>query len=183
MTRDEAWELLNEFTKKEALIKHALAVEAIMRAYACKFGEDEEAWGVVGLLHDFDYEMYPSMEDHPFKGSEILKERGFPENLRSAIMAHAPHTGVPRDNKLKQTLFAIDELAGFITAVALVRPSKKVADVKVKSVRKKFNDKAFAAAVNRDDIRLGIEELGVDEAEHLQLCIDAMAGIADKLGL
>jgi len=183
VTREEAWELLTEYTKKEGLIKHALAVEALMRAYAKKFNEDEETWGVVGLLHDFDYEKYPSLEDHPMKGQEILKEKGLPEDLRKAILAHAPHTGEPRDNLMKKTLFAVDELAGFITAVALVRPSKKVADVKVKSVRKKFKDKAFAASVNREDIKTGIEELGIDEAEHIQLCIDAMAGIADQLGL
>jgi len=183
MTREEAWDLLNEYTKKEGLVKHALAVEALMKAYARKFGEDEETWGIVGLIHDFDYEKYPTAEDHPFKGNEILKERGFPEELRRAIMAHAPYTGVPRDTLLAKTLFAVDELAGFITAVALVRPSKKVADVKVKSVRKKFKDKAFAAAVSREDIQTGIQEIGVDEAEHIQLCIDAMAGIADQLGL
>jgi len=183
VTREEAWELLNDYTKKEGLIKHALAVEAMMRAYAKKFGEDEETWGVVGLLHDFDYEKYPTAADHPFRGNEILKEKGFPEELRNAIMAHAPYTGVPRDTLIAKALFAVDELSGFITAVALVRPSKKVADVKVKSIRKKFKDKAFAAAVSRDDIKTGIEELGVDETEHLQLCIDAMAGVAVQLGL
>jgi len=183
VTREEAWELLNDYTKKEGLIKHALAVEAMMRAYAKKFGEDEETWGVVGLLHDFDYEKYPTAADHPFRGNEILKEKGFPEELRNAIMAHAPYTGVPRDTLIAKALFAVDELSGFITAVALVRPSKKVADVKVKSIRKKFKDKAFAAAVSRDDIKTGIEELGVDETEHLQLCIDAMTGVADQLGL
>ena len=183
MTREEAWELLNEYTKKEGLIKHALAVEAIMRAYARKFGEDEEVWGVVGLIHDFDYEKYPTAEDHPYRGSEILEEKGFPEEYRRAILAHAEYTGVPRETLLAKTLFAVDELAGFITAVALVRPSKKVADVKVKSVRKKFKDKAFAASVSREDIRKGIEELGIDETEHIQLCIDAMASVADDLGL
>ncbi|MFC1554155.1 HDIG domain-containing metalloprotein [candidate division KSB1 bacterium] len=183
MTREEAWKLLNEYTKKEGLIKHAIAVEAIMRAYAKKFNEDEEIWGVVGLIHDFDYEKYPTAEDHPFRGAEILEEKGFPEEYRRAILAHAPYTGVPRDTLLAKTLFAIDELAGFITAVALVRPSKKVAEVKVKSVRKKFKDKAFAAAVSREDIKTGVEELEVDEAEHIQLCIDAMASVADQLGL
>ncbi|MFC1555616.1 HDIG domain-containing metalloprotein [candidate division KSB1 bacterium] len=183
MIREEAWKLLNEYTKKENLIKHALSVEALMRAYAKKFGEDEEYWGVVGLIHDFDYDMYPSMDDHPFKGAEILREKGVDEDIVKSVLAHAPHSGEPRDTLLKKTIFAVDELAGFITAVALVRPSKKVEDVKVKSVRKKFKDKAFAAAVSREEIRQGIEELGVDEGEHIQLCIDAMSGIADQLGL
>lgn len=183
MTRDEAWELLNEYTKKEGLIKHALAVEALMRAYARKFGEDEEEWGIVGLIHDFDYEKYPTAADHPYRGSEILEKMGYPEEYRRAILGHADYTGESRDTLLAKTLFAVDELAGFITAVALVRPSKKVADVKVKSVTKKFKDKAFAASVNREDIQKGIEELGVDRAEHIQLCIDAMTSIADDLGL
>ncbi|MCP4725948.1 MAG: HDIG domain-containing protein [bacterium] len=183
MTREEAWEVLTKYTKKEGLIKHALAVEAIMRAYAKKFGEDEETWGVVGLIHDFDYEMYPEAPDHPVKGSEILEELGYPEEYRRVILSHASYTGVPRDTQMAKTLFAVDELAGFITAVALVRPSKKVEEVKVKSVRKKFKNKAFAAAVNREEIKTGIEELGVDETEHIQFCIDAMASIADDLGL
>ncbi|MFC1493365.1 HDIG domain-containing metalloprotein [candidate division KSB1 bacterium] len=183
MTREEAWEVLTKYTKKEGLIKHALAVEAIMRSYAKKFGEDEDAWGVVGLIHDFDYEMYPEAPDHPVKGSEILKELGFPEEYRRVILSHAPYTGVPRDTQMAKTLFAVDELAGFITAVALVRPSKEVKEVKVKSVRKKFKNKAFAAAVSREEIKTGIEELGVDETEHIQFCIDAMVSIADELGL
>lgn len=183
MTREEAWELLNTYTQKDGLLKHALSVEAMMRAYARKFGEDEDAWGVVGLVHDFDYEKYPTMEDHPYRGSEILKEKGYPEEYRRAILAHAPYTGVPRDTLLAKTLFAVDELAGFITAVALVRPSKKVEDVKVKSVKKKFKDKAFAASVSREDIRTGTEELGVEMDGHIQICIDAMASIADELGL
>lgn len=183
MTRDEAWKLLNEYTKKEGLIKHALAVESAVRAYAKKFDEDEEIWGVVGLIHDFDYEMYPSKEEHPYKGSEILEKMGFPEEFRRAILSHASYTGVPRETLLAKTLFAVDELVGFITAVALVRPSKKVEDVKIKSVKKKFKDKAFAASVSREDIRQGTEELGVDMDEHIQLCIDAMSSIADKLGL
>ena len=183
MTRDEAWELLTKYTKKEGLIKHALAVEAIMRAYARKFDEDEETWGVVGLIHDFDYEMYPTMEDHPYRGSEILEEKDFPEEYRRAILSHARYTGVPRDTLMAKTLFAVDELAGFITAVALVRPSKKIEDVKVKSVTKKFKDKAFAASVSHEDIKQGIDELSVDQADHVQLCIDAMTSIAGKLGL
>ncbi len=183
MTREEAWELLNKYTKKDGLIKHALGVEALMRAYAKKYGEDEDLWGVIGLIHDFDYEQYPSAEDHPYKGNEILENIGFPEEHRKVIMSHAEYTGIPRETLMAKALFAVDELAGFITAVSLVRPSKKVADVKVKSVRKKFKDKHFAAAVSREDIKTGIEELGVDETEHIQLCIDAMSEIADELGL
>ncbi len=183
MTRDEAYQLLTEYTKKENLIKHALAVEAAMRAYARKFGEDEEAWGVVGLLHDFDYEMYPSLEDHPFKGAEILRQKGFPEEWVEAILGHAEHTGVPRKTLMAKTLFAVDELCGFITAVALVRPDKKLESVKVKSVKKKLKDKAFARQVSREDIRKGAEELGVDLDEHIAFVLEAMKGIAPKLGL
>jgi len=158
MTREDAYALLTEYTKKENLIKHALAVEAAMRAYARKFGEDEEAWGIVGLLHDFDYDMYPSLEDHPFKGAEILREKGYPEEWIEAILGHAEHTGVPRTTRMAKTLFAVDELCGFITAVALVRPDKKLESVKVKSVKKKLKDKAFARQVSREDIRKGAEE-------------------------
>ncbi len=183
MTRDEAYQLLTEYTKKENLIKHALAVEAAMRAYARKFGEDEEAWGVVGLLHDFDYEMYPSLEDHPFKGAEILRQKGFPEEWVEAILGHAEHTGVPRKTLMAKTLFAVDELCGFITAVALVRPDKKLESVKVKSVKKKLKDKAFARQVSREDIRKGAEELGVDLDEHIAFVLEAMKGIAPQLGL
>ena len=183
MTRDEAWELLNKYTKKEGLIKHARAVEALMRAYARKFSEDEDAWGIVGLIHDFDYEMYPTKDDHPYRGSEILEKMGFPEEYRRAILGHADYTGVPRNTLLAKTLFAVDELAGFITAVTLVRPSKKLEEVKVKSVKKKFKDKAFAASVSREDIQTGIEELGVEQDEHIQFCIDAMKSVADELGL
>lgn len=183
MTRDEAWKLLTQYTKKDGLIKHALAVEAIMRAYAQKFGEDEELWSVIGLIHDFDYETYPTAENHPYRGAEILEKMGFPEEYRRAIMSHAEYTGVPRETLLAKTLFAIDELAGFITAVALVRPSKKIADVEVSSVKKKFKDKAFAASVSREDIKKGIAELGINEDEHIQLCINAMKSIANELGL
>ena len=183
ITREEAWALIQEYGSTENHVRHMLAVEAAMRAYARKFGEDEETWGLVGLIHDFDYERYPTAEVHPYKGNEILKEKGLPEELRNAIMGHADYTGVPRNTQLAKALFAVDELAGFITAVALVRPSKKVADVKVKSVRKKFKDKAFAASVSREDIRQGIQELGVDEGEHIQLCIEAMSGISGQLGL
>lgn len=183
MTRDDAYRLLTEYTRKEALIKHALAVEAAMRAYARKFGEDEESWGIVGLLHDFDYEKYPSLEDHPFRGAEILRERGYPEEWIRAILGHAEHTGVPRDTLMAKALFAVDELCGFITAVAYVRPNRKLAEVKVKSVKKKLKDKSFAAAVNREELRRGAEELGVDFDEHIDTVIKAMQGIADQLGL
>ncbi len=183
MTREEAWKLLNQYTKKEGLIKHALAVEALMRAYAKKFGEEAEVWAVVGLIHDFDYEKYPTREDHPYRGSEILEELGFPEEYRKAILSHAEYTGVPRDTLMAKTLFAVDELSGFITAVTLVRPSKKLEDVKVKSVKKKLKDKAFAASVSREDIQTGIEELEVDPDEHIQFCIDAMKAVSDVLGL
>ncbi len=183
MTREEAYALLTEYTKKENLIKHALAVEAAMRAYARKFGEDEEAWGIVGLLHDFDYEKYPSLEDHPFKGAEILREKGYPEEWIEAILGHAEHTGVPRKTNMAKALFAVDELCGFITAVALVRPDKKLDSVKVKSVKKKLKDKAFARQVSREDIRKGAEELGVDLDEHIAFVLEAMKSVADKLGL
>jgi putative nucleotidyltransferase with HDIG domain len=172
--RESAWCLLTEFTRSESLRKHALAVEACMRAYARKLGQNEELWGVVALLHDFDYEKYPSLEDHPYKGNEILKERGWPEEIRRAIMSHAEYTGVTRDTPMEKALSACDELAGFITAVA---------EVDAKSVRKKMKDKAFARSVNRNDIVTGAAELGVDLEEHIAFCIDAMKGIADKLGL
>ncbi|RMF61779.1 MAG: HDIG domain-containing protein [Calditrichaeota bacterium] len=183
ITREQAYELLTEFTSKPALINHALSVEAAMRAYARKFGEDEEIWGIVGLLHDFDYEKYPSLEDHPFRGAEILRERGFPEEWIEAILGHAEHTGVPRRTLMAKTLYAVDELCGFITAVAYVRPNRKLEEVKVKSVKKKLKDKSFAAQVSREDIRKGAEELGVDFDEHIETVITAMQGIADQLGL
>ncbi len=182
-TRDEALALLREYTQSESLIKHALAVEASMRAYARKFGANEEEWGVVGLLHDFDYEKHPTAEEHPFKGAEILKSRGYPEEMIRAVLSHASYTGVPRETQMAKTLFAVDELTGFVTAVALVRPSKKVAEVKPKSVKKKMKDKGFARAVNRDEIREGAELLGVEFGEHVQTVVDAMAGIAADLGL
>jgi putative nucleotidyltransferase with HDIG domain len=181
--RDSVWGLLTEFTQSESLRKHALAVEACMRAYARKLGGDEALWGVVGLLHDFDYEKYPSLDDHPFKGNEILRERGYSEEIRNAIMSHAEYTGVPRQSPMEKTLFACDELAGFITAVALVKPSKSLAEVDAKSVRKKMKDKAFARSVNRNDIVTGAAELGVDLEEHIAFCVEAMKGIAGELGL
>jgi putative nucleotidyltransferase with HDIG domain len=185
--RETAWGLLTEFTQSESLRKHALSVEACMRAYARKFAEgsaeQEELWGVVGLLHDFDYEKYPSLDDHPYKGNEILKERGYPEEIHRAIMSHAEYTGVTRDSKMEKALFACDELAGFITAVALIKPGKSLVEVDAKSVRKRMKDKAFARKVNRNDIVNGATELGVDIEEHITFCIEALKPIADQLGL
>ena len=183
MTRDDAWCLLTEFTQSESLRKHALSVEACLRAYARKFGEDEELWGVVGLIHDFDYEKYPSAEDHPFKGNQILAERGWPENIRRAVMSHANYSGVSRDSKLEKTLFACDELAGFITATALVKPNKSLAEVDAKSIRKRMKDKAFARSVSREDITNGAVDLGVDLDEHITFCIEAMKSISPQIGL
>ena len=183
MNREEAWGLLTEFTQSESLRKHALAVEACVRAYARKFGEDEEKWGLVGLIHDFDYEKYPSAEDHPFRGSEILAERGVSEEVRRAILSHANYSGVPRQSMLEKTLFACDELAGFITAVALVKPSKSLNEVDAKSVRKRMKDKAFARSVSREDIVNGAAEMGVDLDEHITFCVEAMKTIAERLGL
>jgi predicted hydrolase (HD superfamily) len=229
--REAAWCLLTEFTQSESLRKHALAVEACMRACARKFSGDRdgnivgnkvgtysgdhdstdsyqgtpsgvpqsdhkdsrasapegmsevELWGIVGLIHDFDYEKYPSLEDHPYKGNEILKERGWPEVIRRAIMSHAEYTGVTRDTPMEKALFACDELAGFITAVALIKPGKSLAEVDAKSVRKRMKDKAFARKVNRDDIVNGAAALGVDLDEHIAFCIEALQGIAGELGL
>ena len=181
--REAAWGLLTEFTQSESLRKHAMAVEACMRAYAQKFGEDENKWGMVGLIHDFDYEKWPSAQDHPFKGSEILKERGWPEEIRRAILSHADYADVPRQSPMEKALFACDELAGFITAVALVKPSKSLAEVDARSVRKKMKDKAFARSVSREDITSGAAELGVELDEHIAFCIEAMKGIAGELGL
>jgi predicted hydrolase (HD superfamily) len=154
-----------------------------MRAYARKFGEDEEKWAIVGLLHDFDYEKFPTPDQHPWVGSKILEERGYPEDIRKAILGHADYTGVPRDTLMAKVLYACDELCGFITAVALVRPNKKLEEVTVESVKKKLKDKAFARSVNREDIYKGAEELGIPLDEHIQFVIDAMKSIADKLGL
>jgi len=181
--REAAWCLLIGFTESESLRKHALAVEACMRAYARKSEADEELWGLVGLLHDFDYEKYPSAEEHPYKGNEILKERGYSEEIRRAIMSHAEYTGVERITPMEKTLFACDELAGFITACALVKPGKSLAEVEAKSVRKKIKDKAFARSVHRDDITHGAADLGLDLEEHMAFCIEAMKGIARELGL
>lgn len=181
--REAAWGLLTEFTQSESLRKHALAVEACLRAYARQWGEDEEKWGVVGLIHDFDYEKYPSLDDHPMRGSEILEQRGWPGEIRRAILSHADHTGVARQSRLEHALFACDELAGFITAVALVKPGKSLAEVDARSVRKKMKDKAFARSVSRDDITKGAQELGIELEQHIAFCIEAMKGIAGELGL
>jgi putative nucleotidyltransferase with HDIG domain len=181
--RSAAWGLLCEYTESESLRKHALAVEACMRAYAKRFGEDEETYGITGLLHDFDYEKYPTPAEHPFVGNKILEERGYSDEIRRAILSHAEYSGVKRQSKMEMALFACDELAGFITASALVKPNKSLAEVEAKSVRKKMKDKAFARSVNRDDIINGAADLGVELEDHITFCIEAMKGIAKELGL
>jgi putative nucleotidyltransferase with HDIG domain len=183
INRESAWGLLTEYTPSESLRKHAMAVEACMRAYARKRGEDDEKWGITGLLHDFDYERWPSMEDHPFRGNEILTRVGYPEDIRRAILSHADYSGVKRETPMEKTLYACDELAGLITAAALVKPNKSLAEVDAKSIRKKMKDKAFARSVNREDIVNGAADLGVDLDEHIRFCIEAMRGIAQELGL
>jgi len=183
LDRSQAWSLLCEYTQSESLRKHMLAVEACMRAYARKFGEDENKWGITGLLHDFDYEKYPTPAEHPFVGNKILEERGYPEDVRRAILSNADYSGVKRESRMEKTLYACDEIAGFITASALVKPNKSLAEVEAKSVRKKMKDKAFARSVNRDDIINGAADLGVDLEEHIAFCIEAMKGIAGELGL
>ncbi|MGB8509110.1 MAG: HD domain-containing protein [Pyrinomonadaceae bacterium] len=186
--RQDAWELLCEYTKGKSLRQHALAVEAAMRAAAARYGdtaEDVEEWGITGLLHDFDYEMFPDPEagGHPFKGSNILCGRGYSERIIRAIMGHATYTGVPRDTALAKALFATDELCGFLVACALVRPSKSLDDLEVTSVKKKLKDKAFARTVNRDDIRQGLAELEVDADEHIRFVIEALKPVQGKIGL
>jgi putative nucleotidyltransferase with HDIG domain len=176
--KDEALSLLEEFTKSESLLKHARAVACCVRAYAEKAGENADEWEATALLHDFDYEKYP--DEHPRKGAEILRERGYDEELIETILSHADFTGVPRTTPLRKTLYACDELAGFITAVTLVRPSKSIDDVKVKSVKKKLKDKAFARAVNREEIAKGAEELGVEPDAHIQFCIDALRNCEEE---
>jgi putative nucleotidyltransferase with HDIG domain len=183
MDRTQAWSLLCEYTQSESLRKHMLAVEACMRAYARKFGADENKWGITGLLHDFDYEKYPTPAEHPFVGNKILEERGYPEEVRRAILSHADYSGVKRESQMEKALYACDEVSGFITASALVKPNKSLAEVEAKSVRKKMKDKAFARSVNRDDIIDGAADLGVDLEEHIAFCIEAMKGIAAELGL
>jgi predicted hydrolase (HD superfamily) len=181
--RDDAWRLLSEYTTGESLLKHALGVEAAVRGYARKFGEDEEAWGTVALLHDFDYERWPSAEDHPFRGCEILGGLGYPEWFTRAILSHADYSGVPRESLLEKTLWACDEMAGFITAASLVRPSRSIMDLEPKSVVKRMKDKAFARAVKREDLRQGADLLGLALEEHIGNVIAFMRVEADALGL
>jgi putative nucleotidyltransferase with HDIG domain len=185
-TREDAWQLVNEFTTNPNLIKHMLAVEASMRAYARRFGEDEELWGTVGLVHDFDYEQNPdlSVEGHPVTGSRILRDRGWPEEIVRAALSHASeYTGVSRETRMEKTLFAVDELTGLITAVALVRPSKSIHDVKIRSIRKKWKDRAFAAGVDRSEVEKAADDLDVELWEHVGVVLQAMQGIAEELGL
>jgi predicted hydrolase (HD superfamily) len=184
--REEAWELLCEYTKGRSLRQHALAVETAMRASAARYGGTDanvDEWGITGMLHDFDYEMFPTMEEHPFKGANILCGRGYPDRIIRAIMGHATYTGVPRDTPMARALFATDELCGFLVACALVRPSKSLDDLEVSSVKKKLKDKAFARTVNREDILQGVAELGVDLDEHVRFVIDALKPVQDKIGL
>ena len=182
MNRAEADALVRQHTKNEALIKHMYAVEAAMRAYARKYGEDEEKWGITGLLHDFDYEMYPTAPDHPLKGSEILKGLGYPDDVREAILGHATYTGVTRSSMMAKTLYACDELCGFVVACALVRPNR-IADLEASSVKKKLKDKAFARNVNREDIDLGVKEMSLDLTEHITFVIAALKAISTELGV
>jgi putative nucleotidyltransferase with HDIG domain len=181
--RQAAWDLLCEYTKTEPLRKHALAVEAAMRAYARKFGADEEQWAVVGLLHDFDYEVHPTLDEHPTKGAEIMRQRGWPEEIIYAVLSHADHLGLERKTPLHRAIYAVDELTGLIIAVALVRPSKSIYEVKVKSVRKKMKDKSFARTVNREDVIKGAEQLGVELNEHIAFVIEALKPVAAELGI
>jgi predicted hydrolase (HD superfamily) len=183
LNRENAWALLTEYTKSDGLLKHALAVEAAVRGYARTFGEDEVGWGVVALLHDFDYERWPSLDDHPFRGSEILRDKGYPEWVIRAILSHADYSGVARETTLEKTLFACDEMAGFITAASLVRPSKSVLDLEAPSVLKRMKDKAFARAVKREDLRAGADLLGLPLETHIANVIGFMRTEADALGL
>ena len=187
-TRDEALAIMHEFTQSDSLRKHMLAVEASMRAYAGRFGEDADRWGITGLIHDFDYERWPNQEHspttgHPAEGVRILRERGWPEDILEAILGHAQYSGVPRASRMAKTLFAVDELTGLVTATALVRPSRSVHEVDARSVRKKMKDKAFARGVSREDVVNGAQELGVDLDEHIQFVIDAMRREAAAIGL
>ena len=183
MNRDEALVIVNEYIDNQNLVRHMLAVEAAMRFYAQKFGEDEELWGVTGLLHDFDWEIHPTLEEHPQAGEPILRARNVPEEIIRAILSHADHTGVPRETQMEKALFACDEITGLITAVALVRPSRSLMDLQVKSVKKKWKDKAFAAGANRDEIAQGAEEFGIELWEHTGNVIEAMRRVAPELGL
>ena len=183
MNRDDAWRLLNEYTKSDSLLKHAMGVEAAVRGYARTFGENEDEWGIVGLLHDFDYERWPTPEDHPFRGCEILREHGYPEWVTRAILSHADYSGVPRESRLEKTLWGCDEMAGFVTASSLVRPSRSILDLEPSSVMKRMKDKAFARAVKRDDLKKGAEDLGLPLEQHIGNVIAFMRERADALGL
>ena len=183
MNRDDAWQLLTEYTRSDSLLKHAMGVEAAVRGYARRFGEDEDGWGIVALLHDFDYERWPSLDDHPFRGCEILREKGYPEWVTRAILSHADYSGVPRESRLEKTLWACDEMAGFVTAAALVRPSKSVLDLEAASVVKRMKDKAFARAVKREDLRGGADILELPLDVHIANVIGFMRERADALGL
>jgi putative nucleotidyltransferase with HDIG domain len=180
ITREEAWALIHEYGATENHIRHMLAVEAAMRAYARRFGEDEELWGAIGLVHDFEYDRFP--DEHPHAGGRLLRERGYPDEIVDTVLAHG-ETGVPRDTPIKKALYAVDELTGLLVAVTLVRPSKDIRDVKIKSVKKKWKDKAFAAAVNREEIERGAEEMGVELWEHVGIVLEAMQSIAGEIGL
>lgn len=182
-SRDQAWDLLCQYTEKEGLRKHALAVEAAMRYYANLFGEDEELWGLTGLMHDFDYERWPDEQNHPFRGVEILAAQGYPEAMRTAILGHAPYSGTPRVTRLDKALYACDELAGFVTAVALIKPSKKLADVDLPGVKKRLKEKAFARGVHREDVYAGAEEMGLPLDEHIENVIKALQAKAEELGM
>ena len=183
MNREDAWALLCEYTKNPGLRKHGLAVEAAMRAYARKYDEDEEKWAIVGLLHDFDYEVHPTVDKHPQEGAKILREKGYPEDVVYAVLCHADHLGLERKSLMDKAIYAVDELTGLITAVALVKPGKSLAEVDAPSVRKKMKDKGFARSVNREDIVKGAAALGVDLDEHVAFVIEAMKPVAGELGL
>jgi putative nucleotidyltransferase with HDIG domain len=183
MNREDAWALLCEYTQSQGLRKHGLAVEAAMRAYARHYGENEEKWGIVGLLHDFDYEIHPTLDKHPQEGANILRERGYPEDVIYAVLSHAEHLGLERKSLMDKAIYAVDELTGLITAVTLVHPNKSLLEVDAAAVRKKMKDKAFARSVNREDIAKGAQDLGVDLDEHIAFVIEAMKGAADELGL
>jgi predicted hydrolase (HD superfamily) len=183
MDLDAAWQLLTEYTTSDSLLKHAMGVEAAVRGYARTFGENEEQWGIVGLLHDFDYERWPSLTDHPFRGCEILRDKGYPDWVTRAILSHAEYSGVPRESLLEKTLWACDEMAGFVTAASLVRPSKSVLDLEAASVMKRMKDKAFARGVKREDLRRGADELGLPLEQHIANVIGFMRERADSLGL
>ena len=183
LVREDAWALLRDYTKGESLLKHALAVDAAVRGYARRFGENENDWGIVALLHDFDYERWPTAEDHPFKGCEILRAKGYPEWATRAILSHADYSGVTRESALEKTLFACDEMAGFVTAASLVRPSRSVLDLEPASVIKRMKDKAFARAVKREDLRAGAEILGLTLEAHIGNVIESLREKADALGL